>query len=200
MTDDDLVPRLRRRATEVLGRLGPAEREALLVKCWMSHDARWFAAAALEGGMALANRLNRLAAREVGRVEARRVAGALGLAPVGSLDDWLLTQEILIGLLGPDLLAYRVSRVSESACRVSVERCFAHDQVVRAGVVAEYECGIFERVAGWLEAVGLPHEMSPPLGKCLKAQGRACAYTVSLSRGTGTRGVETPGTKIGSDD
>ena len=166
----------------------------------MSHDARWFAAAALAGGMELANRLNRMAAREEGKAEARRIAGALGLARARSLDDWLLTQAILIGLLGPDLLDYRVSRVSDSACRVSVERCFAHDQVVRAGVVAEYECGIFERVGGWLEGLGVAHEMSPPLGKCLKAQGRDCVYTVSLSPATGNQGVEKPGVKIGSGD
>ena len=62
---------------------------------------------------------------EEGKVEARRIASALGLSPAWSLDDWLLTQEILIGLLGPDLLPYRVTRVSDGACRVSVERCFA---------------------------------------------------------------------------
>jgi hypothetical protein len=58
MSDDNLAPRLRRRAEDLLGRLAPMEREALLVKCWMSHDAPWFAAAALAGGMELANRLN----------------------------------------------------------------------------------------------------------------------------------------------
>lgn len=181
MTDDDLVPRLRRRATEVLSRLGPAEREALLVKCWMSHDARWFAAAALEGGMALANRLNRMAAREVGRVEARRIAGVLDLPPVRSVEDWIVVQETLIGLLGPDLIDYRVSKEGERACRMSIERCFAHEQVTRAGMAAEYECGIFERVAGWLDALGVPHELAPALGRCLKAQGRECAYTITLS-------------------
>ena len=162
------------------GRLAPAEREALLVQCWMAHDARWFAAAALAGGMELANRLNRMAAREVGKVEVRRIAGALGLPPVRSADDWILTQEALIGLLGPDLIDYRVSKEGESACRMSIERCFAHDQVTRAGVAEHYECGIFERVAGWLDGLGVPHELSPPLGRCLKAQGRECAYTITL--------------------
>ncbi len=180
MTDDDLVPRLRRRAEEALARLGAAEREALLVKCWMSHDARWFAAATQAGGMALANRLNRMASREAGRAEARRLAGVLGLPPVRSAEDWIVVQETLIGLLGPDLLAYHVSRESERACRVSVARCFAHEQVTRAGVAAEYECGIFERVAGWLDALGIPHDLDPALGKCLKVQGRDCAYTITL--------------------
>jgi len=143
---DDLQPRLRRRATDALRRLAPAEREALLVKCWMSHDARWFAAAVLAGGMELANRLNRMAAREEGKAEVRRIADALALPPVRSADDWLLVQEALIGLLGPDLLDYRASKQTDTACRVSVDRCFAYDQVTRAGVAEHYECGIFERV------------------------------------------------------
>ena len=178
---DDLQPRLRRRATDALRRLSPADREALLVKCWMSHDARWFMAVARECGMPVANRLNREAARELGRVEAPRLARALGLGPVTSLDGYLLVQEALIGLLGPDLLDYRVSKESESACRMSIERCFAHDQVTRAGVAEHYECGIFERVAGWLDGLGPAHGLSPPLGKGLKAQGRDCAYTITLS-------------------
>jgi hypothetical protein len=181
MTESDPVPALKRRAEETLGRLGPAQREALLVKCWMSHDARWFAAATQAGGMTLANRLNRMAARECGRVEARRLAGALGLGPVRSAEDWIVLQDTLIGFLGPDLLDYRVSKEGERTCRVNVDRCFAHDQVTRAGVAAEYECGIFERVCGWLDGLGIPHDLDPPLGKCFKVQGRDCAYTITLS-------------------
>ena len=178
---DDLQSRLRQRATEALGRLSPADREALLVKCWMSHDARWFMAVARECGMAVANRLNREAARELGRVEAPRLARALGLAPVTSLDEYLLVQEALIGLFGPDLLDYRVNTPGGTACRVDVARCFAHENAVRAGIAAEYECGIFARVAGWLDGLGLAHELRPALGRCLKAQGLPCAYTITLA-------------------
>jgi hypothetical protein len=180
MTASDPVPALKRRAEETLGRLGPVQRQELLVKCWMSHDARWFAAATQAGGMALANRLNRMAARECGRAEARRLAGVLGLPPVRSAEDWIVVQETLIGLLGPDLLDYRVSREGERSCSVRVDRCFAHDQVTRAGVAAEYECGIFERLAGWLDALGVAHDLDPALGRCLKVQGRDCAYTITL--------------------
>lgn len=180
MTDDEIVLRARRRAQEALARLGPAEREALLVKCWMAHDARWFAAATAAGGMALANRLNRAASRECGRAEARRLVGVLGLPPVRSVEDWILVQETFIGLLGPDLIDYGVSREGDSACRMDIRRCFAHEQVTRAGVAADYECGIFERLVGWLEALGVPHRLDPAPGKCLKVQGQECAYTIAL--------------------
>src|SRR4030065_1745111 len=94
----DLRPELRQQAGEILRRLSPSGREALLIKCWMSHDARWFMAVAREYGMPVANRLNQIAAHEVGKVEAQRIARALRLPPVATLDDYLLAQEVFIAL------------------------------------------------------------------------------------------------------
>lgn len=178
--EEDLRPALRRKADDILRRLASSERAALLIKCWMSHDARWFMAVAREYGMTVANRFNQVAAREVGKVEAQRIVRALNLPPVASLDGYLLAQEVFIGLLGPDLLDYRVSTAGDKACRVQVRRCFAHDNSVRAGIADQLDCGIFARVTGWLDALGLACEMNPPLGRCLKAQGRDCAYTITL--------------------
>ena len=182
---EDVRSQLRQRANDILRRLAPPEREAILVKCWMSHDARWFMAVAGEYGMAVANRLNQIAAREVGKAEARRIVRALNLPPVASLDDYLLIQEVFIGLLGPDLLDYRVSKESDAACQVRIRRCFAYDNGVRAGVADQLDCGIFARVTGWLDALGLTYETDPPLGRCLKAQGRECAYAIRLGNSAG---------------
>ena len=177
---EDLQPGLRQQAIDILSRLAPLEREALLVKCWMSHDARWFMAVAREYGMQVTNRLNRIAAHELGKAEAQRLVRALRLPPATTLDDCLLAQEILIGFLGPDLLDYRVRKVGDNAYQVLVRRCFAHDNAVRAGIADGFECGIFARVTGWLDALGLAYETNPPLGKCLKAQGQECLYTIAI--------------------
>ena len=67
-----------------------------------------------------------------------------------TLDDYLLAQEIFIGFLGPDLLEYRVRKISDTVYESHVEHCFAYDNAQRAGVADEYECGIFARVTGWL--------------------------------------------------
>ncbi len=178
---EDLKAALRQKAAGLLCRLSPPEREALLVKNWMSHDARWFMAVAREYGLEVANRLNRIAAHELGKAEAQRLARALGLGPVASLDDYLVAQEAFISLLGPDLLDYRVTRVGDNAFRVDVQRCFAHENALRAGISPDFECGIFARITGWLDALGLAYETSPPLGQCLKAQGRECGYTITLA-------------------
>ncbi len=180
-TGENNQPRLREQAAQILSRLSPAEREALLVKCWMSHDARWYMAVAAEYGLEAAGRLNASAARETGKAETRRLARALQLPPVRSVDDYMLAQEVIIGLLGPDLLEYRSVRAGDSACRVEVERCFAHENAARAGIAGEYDCGIFARVMGWLDALDLEYTLEPPPGRCMKAAGADCAYAINLS-------------------
>jgi len=177
---ENLQPRFRQQANELLRRLSPSEREALLVKCWMSHDARWFMAVAREYGMEAANRINQSAAHEVGKVEAPRVLRALKLPPVKTVDDCLLAQELIIGLFGPDLLDYDVIKPDENTCEVHVKRCFANENATRVGVADQFECGIFARSTGWLEALGVEYEMTPPLGKCLKVQGRECVHTFAF--------------------
>src|SRR5574341_1209873 len=190
-TPNNVQPELRQQAQKVLESLAPSERESLLIKSWMSHDARWFVAVAREFGMAATNRINQSAAHEVGKVEAQRILRALGLPPAATLDDYLLLQEVFIGFLGPDLLDYRVAKTGDDTCMVHVDRCFAHENAVRGGVAAEYECGIFARVTGWLEALGLDYELSPALGPCMKCQGRECVYAIRI-RGAGGSGGRTP--------
>ncbi|MBI4788302.1 MAG: hypothetical protein HY782_14820 [Chloroflexi bacterium] len=182
MSGENVQPCLREQANSILSRLLPSQREELLVKCWLSHDARWFMAVAQEYGMAVANRLNQIAAHELGKAEAQRLARALELSPVKTLDDYLLAQEIGIGLFGPDLLDYDIVKTDDRSYQTQVRRCFAFDNAVRAGIAGEYECGIFARITGWLDAFGLEHVTRPSLGKCLKAQGQDCVHTVAVGR------------------
>src|SRR3972149_2641335 len=176
----DLQPQLRERANRILATLSRKEREALLIKCWMSHDARWFMAVAQAFGLEAASRLNQAASHEEGKGEARRVMRALQLPPVTTVEDYLLLHETIIGLLGPELLDYQVVSTGDDSFQVRIQRCFAHENVTRAGVADVYECGIFSRVTGWLHASGLKYAMTPSLGKCQKAQGQEGAYSFRL--------------------
>jgi hypothetical protein len=178
---ENLQPELRQKANEILRGLSPSEREALLIRCWISHDARWYMAVARECGMRFVNRLNQIAAHEIGKVEIRRVVHALQLPSVTTVDDYLLTQEVLLGLFGPDLIDYHVIKLGDDAYQIHVRRCFANENAVRADIAEHYECGVFARVTGWLEALGLEYEMTPSLGRCLKVEGRECVYSFSLT-------------------
>ncbi|MBI5653553.1 MAG: hypothetical protein HZC40_24360 [Chloroflexi bacterium] len=161
--------------------ISPVEREQLLIKNWMSHDARWFMAVAQEFGMAVANRLNQVAARGIGKVEAQRLARALELAPIQNRDEYLAAQTAFIALLGPDLLDYRVNKIGDDTFELQVERCFAYDNVLRAGVADQYACGILPRVLGWLDALNVQFEIAPPIAKCLKTQNQDCSFVITIS-------------------
>ena len=177
----DLRPELRKRAIERLKKLPPSARESLLIKCWISHDARWFMAVAREFGMQVANRLNKIAAHELGKAEARRLIRALKLPPVTTCDDYLLAQELGIALLGPDLVDYTVHKIDEDTFEIRLSRCFAYDNTVTAGISDQADCGVWARLTGWMEALELDYSVNPTLGKCLMAQGEACIYRVTLS-------------------
>lgn len=175
-----LQPSLREKASEVLRLLPASQREALLVRCWLSHDACWFMAVAREYGAETASRLNLIASHEIGKIEAPRIARALRLPPMKTVDDYLLTQEIAAALVAPQMVEYSLAKVGDAAYRMSVRRCLAYEHVMQAGVAEPYECGIFARLTGWFEALGLAYEIDPPLGKCLMVQGQPCAYTITL--------------------
>jgi uncharacterized membrane protein (DUF2068 family) len=58
------------------------EREELLRKCWMTHEAMWFLQALQECGIETANKTNKAAVRSMGAIEAKRVAEALGIEKI----------------------------------------------------------------------------------------------------------------------
>lgn len=159
---------------------GLTEREQLLVKCWMSHDARWFNAVAREFGMQAANRVNQAAVRDAAKAEAQRVGRALGLSTPKDAAGCLQAQRALIGLLGPNLLDYDAELGGADTYRIRVKRCFAYENVDKAGIASQYDCGIFARVEGWLEGMGMQHQIDPPLKGCLKAQGKECVHTIRV--------------------
>lgn len=179
-TRDDV----KEKAATLLSGLSQQERETILIKSWMSHDARWFNAVAMSYGLDAANRLNQAAANECGKAEARRMARALSLpVPAASVDDCRLVQEAIIGLMGPNLLDYESVKTGGDTFEVRVQRCFAYEQVARVGVAQQYDCGIFARVQGWFDALETDYQMTPPLARCLIAQGLNCVHEFRINGG-----------------
>jgi hypothetical protein len=152
----------------------------LLVKGWMSHDARWFMAVAEHFGIEAANRLNQIVARELGRVEMKRLMKVLTLSPPKNMEEYLSIQKAGISFYGPDLIEYEIEGLDNQSYKMNLKRCFAYENIVRAGIKEQYECGIFARLQGWMDAQGLEHKLTPSLGKCMKVLGKECCYTVEL--------------------
>ncbi len=162
-----------------------AAREELLIRSWLSHDARWFNAVAREFGLEAANRLNQRAVREAGRVEAQRARRYIGIDEVKSAEDCVRALASLVALFGAPagLLEYDATVEDASSFTMRVRRCFAHDNVARAGIASRYDCGIFARVEGWLDGLGCRHEVAPAPKGCLMAQGLECAHKVHIQAG-----------------
>ena len=165
---------------ELLSRLPASEREALLIKGWMSHDARWFMAVADRFGIDAANQLNQIVCRELGRIEMKRFMNTLNLSPPKNLDDHLNLNRAAISLYGPDLIEYGIEILDHRSYKIHLQKCFAYENIVEAGIKDQYECGIFARLQGWIDAQGLEHEISPPLAKCRKALGEECSYLITI--------------------
>jgi len=152
----------------------------LLVKGWMSHDARWFMAVTQHFGIDAANRLNQFVCREIGQVEMKRLMKSLVLSPPKDINEYLNFKKEALSLYGPDLIDYEIKILDHQSYEMHLKRCFAYENIVRAGIKDQYECGIFARIQGWIDAQGLDHKLAPPLGKCMMVLGKECSYTITL--------------------
>lgn len=131
-------------------------------------------------GIDAANRLNQIVCREIGRVEMKRFMKSLSLSPPKDMEEYLNLKKAALSLYGSDLAEYEIKILDHQSYQMHLKRCFAYENIVRAGIKDEYECGIFARLQGWIDAQGLGHELTPPLGKCMKVLGEECCYTVTL--------------------
>ncbi len=131
-------------------------------------------------GIEHANRLNQKVARELGRVEMKRFMKALDLSPSRNKEEYLNLKKAALSMFGPELVDYDIKILDHQTYEMYLTRCFAHENIVKAGIKDQYECGIFSRLQGWIDTQGLEHELAPPLGKCMKVLGKECCYTVKL--------------------
>lgn len=159
------------------------EREAALRRAWYGHDARWFAAAAAEFGIEAANRLNRRALRAATVNEMRGFARAAGVERAADLGEFLEVFDAAADVFVPrSMMEFDVRRVDDRSYEVEFQRCFVHENIVKAGIAGAYECAVFDRVAGWHDALGLPLADEQPALPCALAQGKECRRTMTIKK------------------
>ncbi len=150
-----------------MAEIGRDELRELLVRCWMTHDAMWFATALEKTDIETANRLNLGAIRGLAPIEIGRVKKALGIETVASSAELRTFLEGMMGLVGGDFMDFTWDWRPGGTLRVDVGRCFAHDGIERMGAIEGYACGIFERIAGWFAVLGVTYEMTPSSRRCM---------------------------------
>ena len=157
-----------------MGQLSDSEIRELIKKCWMTHDGTWFLHTYKECGMELANRLNKAANRSLAFIEIERIRKAHGLDKIKSFEELLTLMEAANRVVLGDFMDFSSKILSPGRIRFEMGRCFALEGMQRMGVEKEYECGIYNRVEGWFDALGLSWSVEPKVLNCMKLEQGEC--------------------------
>lgn len=146
-------------------------------KNWMTHDAMWYGTCVQELGPEVANRLNKTAVRLMAGLEIKRVARLMGRPTDNPVTDFQNLSEIIegtFGLVKAGFMNFDFSFPKKNLMHGRFNECFAHTGVSKYGLIDSYECGIVERIKGWLEGLGAWYAMEPEFTGCLMHQNGRC--------------------------
>jgi len=151
---------------------------ALLIKNWMTHDALWYNEVADKFGMDVASPMNLRVCRILGQIECGRLMKIVQASPPKKMDEYRELFELGKQVFFPDFMTARIEYPGNNTQVFHFIDCFAHRGMEKAGLLPDYECGIFERLEGWFDAMGLTYTRTPDLSRCLKYLDKDCQITV----------------------
>ncbi len=147
--------------------LDKKELKELLVKCWMTHDGLWFYHCLQECGIEKTSRINQAAARAIGGIEAKRITRTLDIDKIESFQELRKLVEEGFEIVRGDFMDFTHDFSSHNKMHIKTNRCFAYEGITRIGGIDGYDCGIFARMAGWLDGLGIEYEVDPPIEGCM---------------------------------
>jgi hypothetical protein len=104
----------------------------------------------------------------------------VGISQPRNMDEFREHFEAGSKVFVPEFIDFSITYPGNDTMVTNVEHCFAHAGMEQMGVLADYECGIFERIEGWLDAMGVKYTLTPDLSRCLKFKGEECKVTVKF--------------------
>lgn len=146
----------------------------------MTHDALWYGEVASRFGMTEASPMNLRVCRKLGQIECHRLMKTLEADSPHNIEEYREQFDMLKQVFVPDFMRFQIEYPNEDSQIFHVQECFAHRGMEKAGTITDYECGIFERIEGWFDAMGLKYTRTPDLSRCLKFQGGPCTVTVKF--------------------
>ena len=152
----------------------------LLGKGWLTHDGLWFYHACRELGVQRANDLNRAAIKSLAPVEVARMKGILEIEAdrFETFDDLLAFIQAALELTLPESVFRNIHFHSPSKDVIQWEwaegQCFAYKGIKQMGNIDAYHCGVIYRIECWLDALGVGHDMDPPIAGCLMNETGKC--------------------------
>jgi hypothetical protein len=144
------------------------ELKELLIKNWMTHDAMWLYHSVQQIGIEKANVVNKAAVRSMGAIEGKRIAKALGVERIkdfGQFREFFSAAMEIV--LGDFMKTSSFSYHEDNRVHAEWERCFAYEGLKRYDMIDRYKCGIFDRLEGWFDGLGILYTASPIVDGCM---------------------------------
>jgi len=157
------------------------ELKEILIRNWMTHDAMWFYHCLQECGIEKTNRINKAAVRAMGIIEIRRIQKAVGIQRVATFEDARSLLEAAWDIVKADFMKSSFSLSSGNVLRGDFARCFAYEGMKRMGAIEQYQCGIFERIYGWFDGIGIRYGVSPQVEGCMMHTDGKCFREITFA-------------------
>jgi len=146
----------------------------ILIKSWMTHDGMWFYHCAKEFGIDKTNKINKAAVKSMAKVEMQRLKNAIGIVKLKSFEHFKNFMEIVFSVVKADFMDFTFEYPSKNILIFTMNNCFAFDGIKRMGYIEKYSCGIFQRLKGWFEELGIQYDLTPQINGCMKKEGEIC--------------------------
>ena len=162
------------------GKIDKEQLRDILIKNWMTHDALWYGEVAAKFGMAEASPMNLRVCRKLGQIECGRLMKMVEAPPPTGIEEYQELFELGKQVFFPEFVSVKIDYPGNDSQVFQFLDCFAHRGMKKTGHLPDYECGIFERIEGWFDAMELKYTRTPDLCRCLKFKGKECKITVQF--------------------
>jgi hypothetical protein len=78
-------------------------------------------------------------------------------------------------------MRFSYSYPTANSLRVDFESCFAYEGMKQLGAIGQYQCGVFERIYGWYEGLGIKHNSSPQVDGCMMHTHNRCFREITFT-------------------
>ncbi|MFC1857223.1 DUF6125 family protein [Thermodesulfobacteriota bacterium] len=160
---------------ELLAKMDKDEVKEFFSKNWMTHDAMWYGSCMQELGPEKANQLNKGAVRLMAGIEIKRILKLMGKPKgysVKGFDDLTDIIETAFHLVQTSFMKFDFNFPEENLLRGQFNYCFAYEGVKKFGLIDSYDCGIVERVKGWIDALGVKYTSTDFTGCLMHEHGK----------------------------
>ena len=165
---------------DLLTKMDKNEVKEFFSKNWLTHDAMWYGSCVQEIGPEKANQLNKGAVRLMAGIEIKRILKLMGRPKnykIKSFDDLSDIIETAFNIVQTSFMKFDFSFPEENLLRGEFKYCFAYEGVKKFDLIDSYDCGIVERVKGWLDNLGVSYTSTDFTG-CLMQKCGECIIDI----------------------